>query len=59
MLGNLVLGPYAPGGALRFFGDFFVQLAHGNPAFWLIAVGPCAFLLAARLLWAGWRGTPL
>jgi hypothetical protein len=58
-LGYLVLGPYAHGGALRFLGDYFVELASGNPAFWTIAVGPCAFLLAVRLLWAGWRRAPL
>jgi hypothetical protein len=48
--GNAVLGPYAHGGALHFFEDFFSGLAKGSDLFWLVAVGPALFLLLFRLL---------
>lgn len=57
LVGQSVLGPYARGGALRFIGDFFVGLAEGSPVFWLVALGPAAFLLLLRLFWYGVRAT--
>lgn len=49
--GSFALGAYAGGNVLHFIGDFFVALAHGELAFWLIVLGPVVFLLLARLLW--------
>jgi hypothetical protein len=53
--GSLTLGPYAGGSIPRFVGDFFVALAHGELAFWLIVLGPAVFLILARLLWWAFR----
>ncbi len=54
--GQLVLGPYVGGGVLRFIGDFFVGLAHGELTFWSIVLGPPIFLALLRLMWMGLRG---
>jgi hypothetical protein len=54
--GQLILGPYAGGSIGRYIGDFFVALAHGDLAFWLIVLGPAAFLILLRLMWLGLRG---
>ena len=34
--------------ALRFIGDFFVGLGQGSPVFWVVALGPAAFLVLLR-----------
>lgn len=56
--GQTLLGPYAHGGIFSFAGDFFLALAQGNPVFWIIALGPVAFLGFARLLWSLTRRRP-
>jgi hypothetical protein len=53
--GIVILGPYAGGSIWRFIGDFFAALAHGDLAFWLIVLGPAAFLVVARLMWVALR----
>lgn len=58
LAGHTLLGPYAHGGIFRFVGDFFVALGRGNPLFWIIALGPVAFLALARLLWSATRPRP-
>lgn len=53
--GMKVLGPYAGGGLFRFWGDFFVGLAHGGVPWWLLALGPYALVLAGRGFRLAWR----
>lgn len=55
IVGHSILGPYAHGGALRFFGDFLVGLTQGSPVFWVVALGPTIFLLLIRLFRYGVR----
>jgi hypothetical protein len=46
--GQAFLGPYANGGAWAFLTDFFLGLAHGSLAFWVVALGPLLSLLLIR-----------
>ena len=55
--GKTVLGPYAHGGALQFWRDFFVGLGHGSTVFWMVALGPLIFMLIVRLIYYGLRAT--
>ncbi|HTP39821.1 MAG TPA: hypothetical protein VMI92_09640 [Steroidobacteraceae bacterium] len=48
-VGKLILGPYAHGGLLALWGDFFAGLAHASFPFWLVALGPYALLWLLRL----------
>jgi len=49
-------GPAFPdAGFLRFWGDFFVGLAHGGRAWWVLALGPYALIMLARGARAAWR----
>jgi hypothetical protein len=48
MVGNQLLGKYPNGGLLALWEDFFVGLAHGGVAYWLIAIGPYLFLWLLR-----------
>lgn len=50
LVGARLLGPYTNGGYLRFWGDFFVGLASGGLAWWLLALGPYLLLLFFRLI---------
>jgi hypothetical protein len=54
-VGKTVLGPYGHGGALQFWGDFFVGLGHGSAVFWIVALGPLIFTLLVRLICYGLR----
>ena len=54
VVGSRVLGPYSRGtevhdNAWALLSDFFSGLAHGNPIFWIVALGPTAFVLVVRL----------
>ncbi|MBV6423529.1 MAG: hypothetical protein NAOJABEB_01325 [Steroidobacteraceae bacterium] len=55
LTGRDVLGAYTNGGFLRFWGDFFVGLAHGGRAWWVLALGPYALIMLARGARAAWR----
>ena len=57
LVGNRVLGPYTHGtntnaGPLPLVGDFFVGLSRGWTSYWIVALGPAAIILFARLAWA-------
>lgn len=49
--GTTLLGPYASGGALAFYGDFARGLATLRWYSWAIALGPLAIVAAWRGLW--------
>jgi hypothetical protein len=54
LAGNRWLGPYTHeqnphGGPLALLQDFFVGLLHGSAVFWVVALGPAAFILLVRL----------
>ncbi|HEY5102451.1 MAG TPA: hypothetical protein VII70_06680 [Steroidobacteraceae bacterium] len=51
LVGHSILGPYAHGGPGRLLGDFFAGLAHGDLAFWSVALGPYVMTLLVRLLY--------
>jgi hypothetical protein len=53
--GTRILGPYTRGtevhdSPLALMADYFAGLAHGSLIFWAVALGPAAFLLAARVI---------
>jgi hypothetical protein len=53
--GNRWLGPYTHeqnqhAGPLALLQDYFAGLLHGSAVFWLVALGPTAFVLLVRLL---------
>ena len=52
--GNRWLGPYTHeqnphAGPLALLQDFFLSLLHGSGVFWVVALGPAALVLLARL----------
>ena len=52
--GNRWLGPYTHdqnlhAGPLALLQDFFLSLLHGSAVFWVVALGPAALVLLARL----------
>ena len=53
--GHEVLGPYADGGLLRFWGDFFVGLGHGGLPWWFLALGPYVLVMFCRVARFAWR----
>ncbi|MBV8805369.1 MAG: hypothetical protein JO042_09985 [Sinobacteraceae bacterium] len=62
-VGNRILGPYSHGtnpnaGPLALVGDFFAGLSHGWVSYWIVALGPVAIILFARLAWALIKFTP-
>ena len=50
LVGRLVLGQYANGGWGALLADYFLALAHGSSAFWLVAAGPYAMVWCWRLV---------
>ncbi len=48
--GRATLGNYAHGGPLSLLGDYFVGLAAGAAAFWVVALGPYVLLGLIRLI---------
>lgn len=55
--GMQTLGPYAGGGALRFFAEFWADVARLRPGAWLLLLGPAVLVLLWRMLveyaWGG------
>jgi hypothetical protein len=56
LVGSRVLGPYTHGtnthaGAMALLGDFFAGLGRGVLTFWIVAIGPAAFIYLARGAW--------
>ena len=51
LTGTTLLGSYAAGGALGFYGDFARGLATLRWYSWTIALGPMAIVLVWRGLW--------
>ncbi len=48
--GLIALGPYANGGAGRFFVDYMADLLHGRWVSWVLALGPLALTVVWRTL---------
>lgn len=53
LVGQAELGPYANGSLWSLLGDYYVTLAKGSLAFWLVALGPygALWLLRGLRLW--------
>jgi hypothetical protein len=47
--GRIMLGPYANGGMLAMFDDFFSQLFSGSLPAWIVLVAPYVLLSTLRL----------
>jgi hypothetical protein len=64
IVGHRSLGPYSRGddphglGPLALYGDYFAGLARGWLGYWVVALGPAALLLLARLWLALLRRLP-
>ena len=57
LIGMIVFKTYAGGNTVfSLYGNFYKALAKGAPVFWIVAVGPYALILVARLLVAVFRG---
>ena len=48
LVGKAELGPYANGGLGSLLGDYYVALATGSLAYWLVALGPYGALWLLR-----------
>src|SRR4051812_50129941 len=53
LVGSLELGPYANGGLVALLRDYYIALAGGALAQWLVGVGPypAGWLLGGRGVW--------
>jgi hypothetical protein len=53
IVGHIVLGPYTNGGLFSLLKDYYLALATGALAYWLVALGPYAavWLLRGLRLW--------
>ena len=54
--GSRILGPYTHGtnlhaGPMALLGDFFEGLSKGWLSYWIVAVGPLAIIVLARVAW--------
>ena len=47
--GYYILKPYQNGGLFALYFDFFKGLVHLRPSFWIVLIGPFAFLSLARI----------
>jgi hypothetical protein len=56
IVGKAELGPYANGGLGALLGDYYLGLAKGSLAYWLVALGPYAALWLLRGLRCWFRG---
>ena len=48
IVGSTQLGPYANGGIGHLLGDYYLALAKGSLAYWLVALGPYAAVWLLR-----------
>lgn len=48
--GLYTLGPYAHGGPLQFFRDYYADLARLRPAPWVLLLGPVTLVLLWRVI---------
>ena len=48
LVGSLELGPYANGGLGGLLSDYYLSLAKGSLAYWLVALGPYAAVWLLR-----------
>ena len=48
LVGSVLLGPYANGGLGNLLKDYFLALARGSLAYWLVALGPYAVVWLVR-----------
>ena len=48
LVGNAELGPYSNGALGALLGDWYLALAKGSLAYWLVALGPYVALWALR-----------
>jgi hypothetical protein len=55
VVGSTQLGPYANGGIGHLLGDYYLALAKGSLAYWLVALGPYAAVWLLRGLRAWFR----
>ena len=55
LVGSHVFGPYAAGNNRDLVDHFFRNLGQGQPAFWIVALGPYLAILTLRLTLAGIR----
>jgi hypothetical protein len=55
LVGSHLFGPYAGGNGRALVDHFFKGLGQGQQAFWIVALGPYAAILALRLTLAGMR----
>ena len=53
LVGSVQLGPYSNGGLGSLLKDYFLELAKGSLAYWLVALGPYAavWLLRGLRFW--------
>ena len=49
LAGLVVLKPYANGGVFSLYYDWFAGLFGGHSSFWIVVIGPLAFLTLFRL----------
>ena len=49
LAGLVVLKPYAHGGVFSLYYDWFAGLFGGHSSFWIVVIGPLAFLTIFRL----------
>jgi hypothetical protein len=48
LMGTAVLGPYVKGGPGNLLADYYLALAKGSLAYWLVALGPYAAVWLLR-----------
>ena len=57
LIGMVVFKTYAGGNTVfSMYGNFYKALSKGAPVFWIVALGPYALILVARLLVFAFRG---
>lgn len=57
VVGTSILGPYENGDIFALMGDVFAGLAKGSPSMWIVALGPYALVMIARLFYRLLFGT--
>jgi hypothetical protein len=57
LVGSHVFCPYAAGTSRDLVGHFFRGLGGGQPAFWIVALGPYLAILTLRGMAGAWRAS--